>query len=244
MTPVVAVKGLWFTYDREPVLRDVTFDIEAGDYVAMVGPNGGGKTTLVRLMLGMLQPSRGEITVFGGDPARSRLRMGYVPQFGVMDADFPIKVRDVVAMGLMRPWDPFPFFGRKRMKKAEETMDILGIAGLEERMFGSLSGGQKQRCLIARAVVSSPDVLMLDEPTASIDNNVEKDVFELLKKLNERMTVIIITHDISFVSVYADKIICVNGKAVCHPAEEVTMEGMAEDVYGRKVSGIHHRCGI
>ena len=240
----LSFKNVWFSYDRDHVLEDVSFEIEHGDFAAMVGPNGGGKTTIVRLMLGLEKADKGTVSLFGGDPVRSRRRIGYVPQFGSMDYDFPIIVKDVVSMGQIKPLDLFPGFSRKREEASMKAMDMVGIKDLAQKQFSQLSGGQKQRCLIARAIVSSPDVLILDEPTASIDHSVEQDIYELLKVFNSKMTVVIVTHDISFVSAYANKIICVNVKSATHLTEEISIGDIATDAYPGKIKAIEHRCGI
>ena len=209
----------------------------------MVGPNGSGKTTLLRILLGLIHPLRGNVRVFGQPPERARHLVGYVPQHADLDSSFPISVVDVVLIGRL---GKAPRFGRYRKtdrQAAEEAMEKVEIHDLRNRRFGALSGGQKQRVLMARALVGKPDLLLLDEPTTSIDGRVEQDIYELLKRLNEKVTIILVSHDLGFISSYVKHVACVNRRLVCNPTDEIT-GGVIEACYGAPVHMIKHKCEL
>jgi len=241
-TTAIQIQDLSFAYDETPVLTDVDFAIDALDSVCIVGPNGGGKTTLIKLMLGLLEPDTGTVRVYGGKPARQRRRIGYVPQYAHYDARFPISVQEVVAMGRLGN----SLTGRYTRADREAVLDALdavNLADLVERSFASLSGGQRQRILIARALASGGDILILDEPTANIDSASEQQFFELLGNLNTHMTILMVTHEVGFASTFFKHIICVNNQVYIHPTSELTGE-LIQNMYGGNLQMIRHdhRC--
>jgi len=241
-TTAIQIQDLSFAYDETPVLTDVDFAIDALDSVCIVGPNGGGKTTLIKLMLGLLEPDTGTVRVYGGKPARQRRRIGYVPQYAHYDARFPISVQEVVAMGRLGN----SLTGRYTRADREAVLDALdavNLADLVERSFASLSGGQRQRILIARALASGGDILILDEPTANIDSASEQQFFELLGNLNTHMTILMVTHEVGFASTFFKRIICVNNQVYIHPTSELTGE-LIQNMYGGNLQMIRHdhRC--
>ncbi|MBN2727304.1 ABC transporter ATP-binding protein [Candidatus Mcinerneyibacteriota bacterium] len=244
MEKVLESRGLWFAYDDDYVLEDISVSVDRSDFVAIVGPNGGGKTTLVKLITGLLQPTMGTLTVLGGPPAKAGSRIGYVPQFSTMDASFPITVLEVVLQGLFHKSMIGPAWKRDAVEQGLRSLEQLGIADLAGRHFGQLSGGQKQRTLLARALVSSPELLILDEPTSSVDIAVEEDIYELFKELNSVMTILLVTHDITFVSSYVNKVMCLNRRSACHATEEIALERERIAPYGHKVTEIRHQCGL
>ncbi len=235
---VIAFEDVWFSYDSASVLEAVTLTLRERELVCVVGPNGGGKTTLLKLALGLLNPMRGRVRVFGRSPRRARTRIGYVPQYSLFDPQFPVTVKDVVLMGrLERHWGgPYR---RPDRKAAEAAMKEVGIASLAKRHFSTLSGGERQRALIARALASEPDLLLLDEPTASVDALAETRIVELFQTLNRRMTVVMVSHDLAFVSGVVECVVCVNRKVQVHPAADVTGE-VIEDLYGGHVHRVRH----
>jgi zinc transport system ATP-binding protein len=237
--PVIEIEDLWFAYDRQAVLREVNLRIEPGERVCMVGPNGGGKTTLLKLMLGLLAPDRGRVRVFGASPARARRRIGYTPQHAQFDPSFPVSVLDVVLMGRLGQARRVGPFGRGDRRIAAECLSEVGLDSLRNRGFSQLSGGQRQRVLIARALAGEPRLLLLDEPTANLDAGVEQEFHGLLDRLARRLTVVVVSHDIGFVAQTAGKVVCVQGTVAVHPTTELTGELM-RDLYGQEIRMIRH----
>lgn len=254
---VIEVDGVDFSYNGRSVLEDATFTIPELDFVGIVGPNAGGKTTLLKLLLGLLHPDSGTVRVFGRPPEQVRTRVGYVPQGFQFHSRFPITVRDVVLMGRLgtsgRP-ERGSAHGRAdgpegheavASQEAADVEDVLETVGLEEvagRRFSELSGGQLQRALIARALMVNPEILMLDEPTASLDAAVEREIHELLQELNRNTTIVLVTHDLGFVSHVVKSVLCVNREVRRHPTTEmgeITGELM-ESMYGSDRRVVRH----
>lgn len=232
-----------FSYDGFPVLEDVSLSVPEGDFLGMVGPNGSGKTTLLKIFLGLLRPTNGTVRIFGKTPERMRQLVGYVPQHASLDDSFPVSVLDVVLMGRLHR---APFFGgyKKRDKEvARQVMRDVQVEDLAKRRFGTLSGGQKQRVLLARALAVRPRLLLLDEPTASVDGRVEQDIYELLKRLNEQVTIVLVSHDVGFISTYVRHVACVNRRLTCNPTEEITGD-VIEACYSGPVHMIKHQCEL
>jgi zinc transport system ATP-binding protein len=238
-SPVVVLNHLSFSYNDLPVLEDVTLTVSEHDFLCVVGPNAGGKTTLLKVILGFLRPSGGIVHVFGEAPVRVRERMGYVPQNTRLDPEFPVRVIDVVLMGRLGRHRRFGPYSKSDKKAAEEAIRQVEMDELRNRPFSQLSGGQRQRVLIARALTTEPDLLLLDEPTASVDAVIETEFYELLRRLNQRITIILVTHDLGFVSRYVKRVACVNRRVVVHPTSEVTGE-MINAIYGRDVKMVRH----
>lgn len=243
MSDVITCRDLDFGYGDEPILRGVNLAIPAGDFVSVVGPNGSGKTTLLKLALGLLKPDRGTIEVFGQPPHRSRRRVGYVPQHPRLDPLFPVCALDVALMGRL---GRAPLLGRWRREDRAAALDALAEVGLADKAgahFAALSGGQKQRVLIARALAGGPDLLLLDEPTAGLDAHIEEDFYRLLERLNARLTVVMVSHDLGFVAGFVRSVVCVGREVVVHPTSAVTGQVIA-DLYGGDVRLVRHdhRC--
>lgn len=235
----IRIENLSFSYNGLPVLDGVDLRIRERDFLAIVGPNGGGKTTLLKLILGLLTPERGTVAVFGQPPAKVRSRLGYMPQHVHLDPLFPVTVADVVLMGRLCREARFGFFRRTDRQKAAEALDLVDLAGLGNRPFAELSGGQRQRVLIARALVSDPEILLLDEPTANVDAAVETELFETLRRLNRQMTVVLVSHDLGFVSTYVRTVACVNRRVVVHPTSDITGR-LIQEIYGCDVRMVRH----
>jgi zinc transport system ATP-binding protein len=238
--PAIAIRDLSFSYGTgPPVLESVTVSVERLDFACIIGPNGGGKTTLLKLVLGLLQPSSGQIEVFGDPPLRSRPRIGYMPQFASMDPRFPVQLLDVVLMGRLGPGLRVGSFSRRDRSAAAEAIELVGLEGLERQPFSALSGGQRQRVLLARALASDPDLLLLDEPAAGLDQKVERDFFELLRELNRSKTVVLVSHDLGFVSSFVRTVICVHRRVDVHPTS--ALDGATiQELYGGEVRLVHH----
>lgn len=234
----IRVRDLSFAYEDRQVLTDVALDVWPFDSVCVVGPNGGGKTTLMKLIIGQLTPDSGEVLVFGKKPEQNRTLIGYVPQYAVYDRQFPISVKEVVCMGRLGN----SLTGRYTAEDWDRTMHALeevDLARSADQSFSALSGGQRQRVLIARALASGGQILILDEPTANIDQESESHFFALLQELNQRMTILMVTHDVGFASKFFKRIACVNRRVVIHPTSELTGD-LIKEMYGGDLRMIRH----
>lgn len=234
----IDITGVNFTYDQRPTLVDVNLSINERDSVCVVGPNGGGKTTLMKLIIGLLTPDNGTIKIFGQRPEDAFKLISYVPQYAQYDSKFPISVQEVVLMGRLGS----SFTGRYTKKDREtafEALDNVDMLELAKRPFSAISGGQRQRVLIARALASQGRIIILDEPTANIDKESEDHLFEILARLNTTMTILMVTHDVGFASKFFKRIACVNREVVMHPTSELTGE-LIKDMYGGDIHMIRH----
>ncbi len=229
--PVVELRDVALTRRGQVVLEDVSLELEANGYLAVLGPNGSGKTSLLLVILGLLEPDHGTVRVLGLAPREARGRIGYVPQHVRFDRDFPIRVLDVALMGrlgrrrLGRP------FGRDDVARAQALLERMEVAHLARRPIGSLSGGELQRVLIARALATEPELLLLDEPTSSLDERIGSSVWELLGDLSRELGVILVSHDIGAVSRHVQRIACLNRTLFLHEPHELTPD-MLERIYG------------
>jgi zinc transport system ATP-binding protein len=240
--PLVSFHNVTFSYDGAPVLDDVSFTIKERTFISIVGPNAGGKTTLLKLMLGLLKPSRGTIEIFGQPPEKARPRIGYMPQYVQFDPNFPVTVLDVVLMGRLGNGVRFGPYRKTDKAIAMEALHKLEMAKARNRPFMALSGGQRQRVLIARALTAEPELLLLDEPTSNVDMAVETELFELLNTMSETITVVVVSHDLGFVSQYVQSVICVNRRVMMHPTTAVTGEVISA-LYGSDVRMVRHDHG-
>jgi len=210
MTPALELRDVHFAYDRRPVLRGVNLVVPTGTFTAIIGPNGGGKSTLLMIALGLLAPDRGEVRLLGDRPQRSRRRVGYLPQTTRLDLDFPITVRDAVGHGRLgngRHWGPL---GRRDRAAVVAALAETGCRDLADRPLAKLSGGQRQRAFIARALATEPEFLILDEPAANLDPSSQADLYELLSQLAQRLTVLVVSHHVSLVSRHVEQVVCVH----------------------------------
>jgi len=210
--PVVRVADLSFRYPRrrEEVLRDVGFSVGETEWVGFLGPNGGGKTTLLRLLLGQLTPRTGSIEILGGPPTKTRRKVGYVPQHASIDSSVPASVEDVVLLGRLTKSSWGPRYPQRDRELALAALEETHTADLAGHAWRTLSGGQRQRVLIARALASRADLLLLDEPTTGIDIHREKELLRLLERLNDRLPIIMVSHDIALVSHHMDRALWVD----------------------------------
>jgi zinc transport system ATP-binding protein len=240
--PDIEINNLSFSYDTVPVLEDVNLTVEHGEFATIVGPNGGGKTTLLKLLLGILKPVQGKIAVLGNAPGKARLKLGYMPQHADLDPQFPVTVMDVVLLGRLGSR-----FGGRYSKKdkqlAWKALEEVQLEGMARMPFSKLSGGQRQRALIARALCCNPEMLLLDEPTANIDPEVEENLLTILQELNQRMTILLVSHDLGFVSRVVKSVICVNRRVLIHPTSRVDGT-LIKDIYGDDYCMVRHdhRC--
>jgi zinc transport system ATP-binding protein len=221
---VIRLAGVWVKYNDLPVLEDINLTVNSHDFMGIIGPNGGGKTTLLKVMLGLVNPSRGEVNILGEKPEKGRRHVGYVPQQSLFAVGFPISVAEVVIMGRYSHSGLFRPYNRNDHALVKQALETVGMIDYANRQIGQLSGGQQQRVFIARALVSQPRVLLLDEPTASIDSSMQSEFYALLKKLSQNMAIVMVSHDISAISVYVDKIVCLNRKLFYHGLTELPGE--------------------
>ena len=227
---LIDIRNLTFSYNRQPVLINVDLTVHAGDFIAMIGPNGGGKTTLLKLMLGLLKPESGQIRIFGRSPQEAAHRIGYVPQDVHINKDFPVSALDVVLMGNLKPGRGWSRHSETDRRAAMRALELVEMEKFHNQRIGELSGGQKQRVFVARALVTDPELLFLDEPTASIDAKGQNEFYHLLNELNQKITIIIVSHDLMVVSGYIKSVVCVNRHLHYHGHAEVTAE-MVEMMY-------------
>jgi len=214
---IIEIKNLSFSYAKDiKILEEIVFEMFDDDFVGLIGPNGGGKTTFLKIILGLLEPDSGEIKVFGKKPKEARREIGYIPQYSKIELDFPINVLEVILTGILGNKKIFSYYSKDDKKKALEVMHKVGIEDLKNKQIGELSGGQRQRVLIARALVRNPKLLILDEPTSNIDIPSEKNLFEFLKKINKKTAIIIVSHDISAISSFIRQIGCLNKTMYFH----------------------------
>ncbi|MCG3195879.1 MAG: ABC transporter ATP-binding protein [Candidatus Omnitrophica bacterium] len=238
-TPLIEISGVTFAYDGSPTLEEVNLVLEEGDYACLIGPNGGGKTTLLKLILGLLHPQKGTIRVWGRPPEEARVRVGYIPQRHRLDPNFPADVLDVVLMGRLGTSSAFGPYRRRDKEAALACLREVEMEDFRHRSFAALSGGEQQRVLIARALACEPRLLLLDEPTANLDVHMEGALYDLLSRLNRRMSVALVSHDVGIVTRFARTVVCVNRRVLSHPTAELTGE-MIQDMYGGDVLLVRH----
>lgn len=247
MKTVIDIRGLSFSYGSLPTLSNIDLQVEDGEFLGIVGPNAGGKSTLLKLILGLLQPHSGKVQVLGRAAGSASQLLGYVPQYPSFPRDFPTTVDQVVQMGRLgmghagNRWKAL-LPGRVSCddrQAVERALAEVEASNLAKRQIGSLSGGQLQRVLLARALVGEPRILILDEPTANIDQRLEGEIFDLLKAINARMTILVVSHDVAFISRYVSRVACVNQTLVCHHTDAVD-GNVIQDLYGEDVRMIAH----
>jgi len=246
---LIHVRDLNYTINDQQILTGVTFAIDQGDYVALIGPNGGGKSTLVKILLGLITPTSGDIEIFGikRDRFKAWHKIGYVPQNAALfDSNFPLSVYETVSLGLAAKKGWFSFLNESDRRQIESVLETASITQLKEKNLSELSGGQRQRVMIARALVSQPEILILDEPSTGVDIESQHKFYQFLKRLNreQNLTIIFITHDLGVIADDVTHVLSINQKLVyAGTAEEMlSCEAMSE-VYGTKTHVVHHNCG-
>ena len=207
----IQVENVSFFYRDAPVLQDVHLTIDSGELIALIGPNGGGKTTLLKLLMGFLSPQKGSISLLGNPPETARLGIGYVPQAHRFDREFPVTVEEIIFMGSLSSLSPFKKIPEPLQQRALHLMEKLGLLTYKDKAFGTLSGGLAQRALLARALLSDPSILLLDEPTANIDPPSSALIYDLLEEMKGKKTILLVTHDLKTVIERVDRILCVEG---------------------------------
>ncbi|RKR06199.1 zinc transport system ATP-binding protein [Kushneria sinocarnis] len=239
MEPAIDLEHVGLTLEGQSILEDVSLRVPHQQFLGLIGPNGGGKSTLLRMMLGLMRPDSGRIRMLGRSPRHAARSIGYVPQFTRFTRSFPISVEDVVLMGRLgsgRWWGPWR---RQDRRAIDGVFETLAIEALRHRRIEGLSGGQMQRVLIARALACQPSILLLDEPTASVDTDGERALFDLFAHLRCDTTIVLISHDLGFISDHVDRVVCLNRTLIDHAAEPVTADTIAQ-LYGQQVRMVHH----
>ena len=241
----IEVRDVSFGYAGNPILQDITFDVREGEYLGIIGPNGGGKTTLFKVMLGLLKPQTGEVRIYGEplESFRKKHVIGYVPQRSLSDYYFPATVEEVVRSGRTARLGLLKRFTREDAGAIERVMEVTDVAALRKRLIGQLSGGERQRVFIARALASDPKILILDEPDVGVDVSAQEKFYSFLEDLNtgSGLTILLISHDIDVVAHQARSILCLNRRLVCHGApKDFITEDYMQKLYGKKVRFILH----
>ncbi|MFO7896963.1 MAG: metal ABC transporter ATP-binding protein [Candidatus Cloacimonadales bacterium] len=214
---ILSIENLSFGYTQNPVLQDINLSVREKEIVTIIGPNGGGKTTLLKLILGLLTPQSGSLKIYGQAPRAASKLIGYVPQHIDYDKKFPITVSDIVLSGRLKSWG---FYNSQDRQKAAAVIEEFGLSKLKNQPFANLSGGQLQRALIARALVTDTKILLLDEPTSNIDLSAGSSLNTILQKLRSQLTILLVTHDTGFVTNLTDRVFCINKNAVEHPVDK------------------------
>lgn len=220
---LISLKGVSVSYDSVEALRNVDLEIKEGDFIAVIGPNGGGKTTLVKAILG-ITPHSGEIVYSPALKHSNELLIGYMPQINLFDKRFPITIEEVILSGLINRKRWRIGYTAEERSRSKELMQLTGISEVASRQIGEVSGGQLQRALLCRAIISEPKLLILDEPTNFVDSKFEGEMYEILRNINSRMAIIMVSHDIGTVSSFVKQIVCVNGSVHRHESNIITEE--------------------
>ena len=228
MNPIIKIEHLCASYDQKEVLHDINLTIYSDDYLGIIGPNGGGKTTLMRLILGLKKPTEGSIRFYKDNKEVKEITMGYLPQYNDLDKQFPISVYEVVLSGLSKSKGLFARYTKAQHQQVLDTLERMQLLDLKDRHIAALSGGQLQRVLLARAIVSKPDVVILDEPNTYIDRRFQKQMYEMLEQINKDCAIIIVSHDIAEVLNNVKHIACVNHHLHYHATADMPREKLEE----------------
>lgn len=220
MKSILQLKSVTAGYDEKIVLKDVNLTVKENDFIGIIGPNGGGKTTLLKVILGVIKPIDGEVLTNGNESCI----IGYLPQINQIDKKFPIKVKDVVLSGLMSHKKIFGRYSSENRKRADELMSQMGILKQKNKNIGELSGGQLQRTFLCRAIISDPQLLILDEPDTYVDSNFEGELYDILDKLNEHMAIVVVSHDVGTICSHVKTIACVNQSLCYHESNIISQE--------------------
>lgn len=243
MKVIIKAEKINYSYNKQSqALTDVSFSVFENDFIGLIGPNGGGKSTLLKIILSLLIPDSGIIKVFNKSNKDSRGYIGYVPQYSKIDLNYPISAWEVVMSGFLGNKRLGKNFTREEKEKADQVLRDLRLWELKDRAIGELSGGQRQRVMIARALVREPKLLLLDEPTNNVDEKSGRDLYELLHELNNRMAIIVVSHDVDVISRYVKRIFCLNNRIVCNEAVDITNNnenGNMKKIYHRHECIIH-----
>ena len=210
MKPIIEIKNIWANYGKRDVLQNVSLTIEEHDFLGILGPNGGGKTTLMKVLLGLLEPEKGTIKFFQDGHPVDKMTIGYLPQFSQIDKKFPISVKEVILSGLAHKKSFFSKYNPEDFQRVGEIINQLGLDEIKDCQIGQLSGGQLQRVLLGRAIVAHPQLLILDEPNTYLDREGEERLYDSLEQINRESAIILVSHDLSSIEHYAKRIALVD----------------------------------
>lgn len=236
----IEIKNLSAGYDSETIIENVNLQINHKDFFGIIGPNGGGKSTLLKAILGLITIQKGSIRIFGKPPERGRKYVGYVPQYAEFDKHFPISVWDVILMGRRSIRGISPWYSQKDKQAAEHALKKVELLDCKNRHISELSGGQRQRVFIARALAANPRILLLDEPTASVDKDMQETIYQFLQEINKKITIVLVTHDIGVLSSYVNRVSCMNRYLFTHDDDRYISAEMIEKAYSCPVELIAH----
>jgi zinc transport system ATP-binding protein len=231
MQPIIKIKDLAASYDQKQVLTDINLEVCNNDFLGLIGPNGGGKTTLIKCILGLKAYDRGNISYFKNGNAVKNIKMGYLPQYNLIDRKFPISVREVILSGLRRERGLILRHNKQEIQHAQLIIERMGLETLEDRPIGQLSGGQLQRALLGRAIISDPEVLILDEPNTYIDKRFQDKLYDLLEDIQKECAIILVSHDISTVLKKVQKVAYVNQTLKYYPDAQVLSTASVQDIF-------------
>ena len=239
MNPIIQIEELYAAYDEKTVLRNINLSVYERDFLGIIGPNGGGKTTLIKSVLGLHQQQKGKIRFYKEGKEVPEINMGYLPQYNNIDKKFPISVYEVILSGLSKQKSIFQKYSNEQHELVRQMIVRMGLEGMDKRAIGELSGGQLQRALLGRALVSNPEVIILDEPNTYIDKRFEAKLYSLLEDINKERAIILVSHDIGTVLKNVKTIACVNETVHYHPHTEVPTEWL-EEHFGCPIEMLGH----
>ena len=247
MEKVLDVKDVYFAYSKKHVLEDVNLAVFRGDFLGIVGPNGSAKTTLIKIILGILKPQKGTVVLLNSPIERFNQwnKIGYISQ-RVKDFNiaFPATVEEIVGANMYSQMGFLKFLSKEHKMKIRDALDIVNMPDYQNHLIGNLSGGQQQRVFIARTLVSDPEIIFMDEPLTGVDVQSQEQFYGLMEKLNKdlKITLVMVSHDIGVITNKANRVACVGNKKVCvHPSEDFDKEGHIKKIYGKDLSILHHR---
>lgn len=236
----IKIRNLSAGYDDTTIIEQINLSINHGDFFSIIGPNGGGKSTLLKAILGLIPIYNGSIRIYGQPPEKGRRYIGYVPQHAQFDTKYPISVWDVVLMGRRTVRGMHPFYTKTDKHQAKHALETVDMTSFAQHHISELSGGQRQRVFIARALASNPKILLLDEPTASIDKEMKESIYHFLKELNKEITIVLVTHDVGVLSTFIGRISCLNRYMFSHDDDKVLTKEMLEAAYSCPIELIAH----
>ena len=237
--PIIQISDLYAAYEEKTVLSHVDLTVYERDFLGIIGPNGGGKTTLIKSILGLHQPQKGKIHFYKNGKEVPEINMGYLPQYNNIDKKFPISVYEVILSGLSKQKSIFQRYSNEQHELVRQMIIQMGLEGMDKRSIGELSGGQLQRALLGRALVSNPEVIILDEPNTYIDKRFEAKLYSLLEEINKERAIILVSHDIGTILKNVKTIACVNETVHYHPHTEVPTEWL-EEHFGCPIEMLGH----